>query len=78
MWSLVLPPKNHSIIDTRSILKNKLNKDGEIVKNKVRLVAQGYCQEEGIELDEIFELVARLKSIQMMLAFACYHDFSVH
>ena len=45
------------------------------VRNKARLVAQGYNQEEGIDFDETFAHVARLKSIRMLLVFACHKDF---
>lgn len=74
VWSIVPPPENQFIIGTKWVFKNKLNEDGEIVKNKVRVVAQGYCQEEVIDFDEILALVARLEPIRMMLAFECHHD----
>ena len=46
-----------------------------VVRNKARLVAQGYNQEEQIGFDETFALVARLESIRILLAFACHKDF---
>ena len=46
-----------------------------VVRNKVRLVAQGYNQEEGIDFDETFAPVTRLESIRMLLAFTCHKDF---
>ena len=46
-----------------------------IVRNKARLVTQGFNQEEGIDYEETFALVARLEGIRMLLAFACFKDF---
>ena len=46
-----------------------------VVRNQARLVAQGYNQEEGIDFDETFALVARLESIRMLLAFVCHKRF---
>ena len=49
-----------------------------VVRNKARLVAQGYNQEKWIDFDETFAPVARLKSIKMLLAFACHKDFILY
>ncbi|KAH9801181.1 hypothetical protein KPL71_000929 [Citrus sinensis] len=62
-------------IGTKWIFRNKMDESGVVVKNKARLVAQGYNQEEGIDFDETFAPVARLESIRMLLAFACNKDF---
>ncbi|GJS57927.1 reverse transcriptase domain-containing protein [Tanacetum coccineum] len=45
--------------------------------NKARLVAQGYNQQEGIDFDETYALVARLESIRILLAYDCAHDFKL-
>lgn len=42
-----------------------MNEQGEGIRNKARLVAQGYCQEEGIDFDESFAPVARLEAIRI-------------
>ena len=47
---------------------------GNVIRNKARLVAQGYNQEEGIDFDETFTLVARLEPIRLLLVFACCHN----
>ena len=47
-----------------------MNENGEITKNKARLVAQGYSQEEGIDFEETYAPVARLEAIRILLAFA--------
>lgn len=55
-----------------------MDESGAVVRNKARLVAQAYNQEEGIDFDETFSLVARLESIRMLLAFACHKDFILY
>ncbi|GKE23153.1 putative ribonuclease H-like domain-containing protein, partial [Tanacetum coccineum] len=51
---------------------------GELIRNKARLVAQGYTQEEGIDYDEVFAPVARIKAIRLFLAYASFKDFVVY
>ncbi|KAH9648550.1 Integrase catalytic domain-containing protein [Citrus sinensis] len=57
---------------------NKMDESGVVVRNKARLVAQGYNQEEVIDFDETFAPVARLESIRMLLAYACHKDFILY
>ncbi|GJY71843.1 putative ribonuclease H-like domain-containing protein [Tanacetum coccineum] len=49
-----------------------------MIKNKARLVAQGYTQEEGIKYDEVFAPVARIEAIRLFLAYASFKDFMVY
>ena len=49
-----------------------------MVRNKARLVAQGYNQEEGIDFDEIFAPVARFEAIHMLLAFSYFMNFKLY
>jgi hypothetical protein len=49
-----------------------------VVKNKARLVAQGYTQIERIDFDETFALIARLKSIRILLSIACHLGFKLY
>ncbi|GJZ82836.1 putative ribonuclease H-like domain-containing protein [Tanacetum coccineum] len=58
--------------------KNKKDERGIMVRNKARLVAQGYTQEEGINYDEVFALVARIEAIRLFLAYASFKDFVVY
>ncbi|GJW01013.1 ribonuclease H-like domain-containing protein [Tanacetum coccineum] len=51
---------------------------GIVIKNKARLVAQGYTQEEGIDYDEVFAPVARIKAIRLFLAYDSFKDFVVY
>ncbi|GJZ09067.1 putative ribonuclease H-like domain-containing protein [Tanacetum coccineum] len=62
----------------QKVYKNKKDKRGVVVRNKARLVAQGYRQEEGIGNDEVFAPVARIKAIGIFLAFASYMGFTVY
>ncbi|KAH9802179.1 hypothetical protein KPL71_001272 [Citrus sinensis] len=75
VWKLVPKPEHQSVIGTKWIFRNKMDESDVVVRNKARIVAQGYNQEEGIDFDEIFPPVARLESIRMLLAFACHKDF---
>lgn len=72
------PPKDVSIIGTKWVFKNKLDEHGTITRNKARLVAQGYNQQEGIDYEETYAPVARLESIRILLAFACYKKFTLY
>ncbi|GJX50747.1 putative ribonuclease H-like domain-containing protein [Tanacetum coccineum] len=58
--------------------KNKKDERGVMVRNKARLVAQGYRQEERIDYDEVFAPVARIEAIKIFLAFASYMGFKVY
>nr|GEW46882.1 hypothetical protein [Tanacetum cinerariifolium] len=60
------------------ILKNKRDARGIVVRNKDSLVAQRHRQEEGIDYDEVFAPVARIKAIRLFLAFASYMGFMVY
>ncbi|KAJ9539543.1 hypothetical protein OSB04_032276 [Centaurea solstitialis] len=77
VWLLVPRPRKRTIIGSKWIFKNKLDEIGTIIRNKARLVAQGYRQEEGIDYDETFAPVARLEEIRLFLAFAAHMNFKV-
>nr|GEU29647.1 hypothetical protein [Tanacetum cinerariifolium] len=65
-------------IGTKWVYKNKTDERGLVVRNKARLVVQGHRQEEGIDYDEVFALVARIEAIMIFLAFASYMGFIVY
>ncbi|GKG33475.1 retrovirus-related pol polyprotein from transposon TNT 1-94, partial [Tanacetum coccineum] len=66
------------VITLKWIYKVKLDELGGILKNKARLVARGYRQEEGIDLEESFAPVARLEAIRIFLAFVAHINMVVY
>jgi len=60
------------------VFQNKLNEEGEVVKNKARLVTQGYSQQEGIDYKETFAPIARLEAIIILLAYATHKDIKLY
>ncbi|GJV55368.1 putative ribonuclease H-like domain-containing protein [Tanacetum coccineum] len=78
VWTLVNLPNGKWAIGTKWVFRNKKDKIGIIIRNKARLVAQGYTQEEGIDYDEVFDLFARIKAIRLFLAYASFMEFSVY
>ncbi|GKB12364.1 retrovirus-related pol polyprotein from transposon TNT 1-94 [Tanacetum coccineum] len=78
VWELVPRPYKVMVITLKWIYKVKLDELGGILKNKARLVARGYCQEEGIDFEESFALVARLKARRIFLAYAAHKNMVVY
>ncbi|GJR40890.1 retrovirus-related pol polyprotein from transposon TNT 1-94 [Tanacetum coccineum] len=70
VWELIPRPEKVIVITLKWIYKVKLDKLGGILKNKDHLVARGYRQEERIDFEESFALVARLDAIRIFLAYA--------
>ncbi|GJS13591.1 putative ribonuclease H-like domain-containing protein [Tanacetum coccineum] len=70
-------PHGMKVIGTKWVYRNKRDERGVVVRNKARLVAQGYIQEEGIDYDEVFAPVARIEAIRLFLAFASFMGFIV-
>ncbi|GJT69019.1 putative ribonuclease H-like domain-containing protein [Tanacetum coccineum] len=64
--------------DDEDVYRNKKDERGIVVRNKARLVAQGYTQEEGIDYDEVFAPVARIEAIRLFLAYASFMGFIVY
>nr|GEU31321.1 hypothetical protein [Tanacetum cinerariifolium] len=62
---------------TKCVFRNKLDENDVVLRNKARLVAQGYNQQEGIDYDETYAPVARLESIRISLAYACALDLKL-
>ncbi|GKA26408.1 retrovirus-related pol polyprotein from transposon TNT 1-94 [Tanacetum coccineum] len=77
VWELVPQPRNMTMIGTKLVLRNKLDENGIVSRNKARLVTQGYNQQEGIDYDETYAPVARLESIRILLAYVCALDFKL-
>ena len=77
VWTLVERPKTNEI-DTKWVFRNKQNENSMVTRNKARLVAQGFTQVEGLDFEEPYAPVARLEAIQMLLAYAAYHNFKLY
>ena len=78
VWEIVPRPKGVNVIGTKWIFKNKSDEHGTVIRNKSRLVAQGYTQVEEIDFDETFAPVARLESIRILLAIASHLNFKLY
>ncbi|KAJ9539032.1 hypothetical protein OSB04_031765 [Centaurea solstitialis] len=77
VYRLVPRPQDKSIVKTKWIFRNKKDASGLIVRNKARLFAKGYSQQEGIDYDETFAPVARIEAIRIFLAYAAHKNIKV-
>nr|GEU75291.1 retrovirus-related Pol polyprotein from transposon TNT 1-94 [Tanacetum cinerariifolium] len=78
VWELVPRPNKVMVITLKWIYKVKLDELGGILKNKARLVARGYRQEEGIDFEESFSPVARLEAIRIFLAYVAHKNMVIY
>ncbi|GJW20342.1 putative ribonuclease H-like domain-containing protein, partial [Tanacetum coccineum] len=78
VWTLVDLLNGKRAIGSKWVFRNKKDERGIVIRNKARLVAQGYTQEEGIDYDEVFAPVARIEAIRLFLAYASFKDFVVY
>jgi hypothetical protein len=78
VWTLVEPPRDVNVIGTKWVFKNKQGEDGEVVRNKAHLIAQGYNQVEGQDFGETFASMARLEAIRILLSFAASKGFKLY
>ncbi|PRQ45292.1 putative RNA-directed DNA polymerase [Rosa chinensis] len=77
VWYLVPRLGNCNVIGTKWIFRNKSDEKGNVIRNKARLVAQGYSQVEGLDFDETFAHVARLELVRLLLSVACHFRFKL-
>ncbi|GKB25050.1 retrovirus-related pol polyprotein from transposon TNT 1-94 [Tanacetum coccineum] len=75
---LVPLPEGRHAIKVKWLWKNKTNAKNTVIRNKSRLVAKGFNQEEGIDFEESFVLVARLEAVRMCVAYAAYKNFTIY
>ncbi|GJS37439.1 putative ribonuclease H-like domain-containing protein [Tanacetum coccineum] len=77
VWELVPRPEGKNVIALKWLWKNKCDAENIVVRNKSRLVAKGYKQEEGIDFEESFAPVARLEAVRMFIAFAAHMNITI-
>ncbi|GJW95149.1 putative ribonuclease H-like domain-containing protein [Tanacetum coccineum] len=78
VWVLVDLPNRKKVIGSKWVFRNKRDERSIVVKNKARLVTEGFRQEEGMDYDEVFAHVARIEAIGLFLAFTSYMEFTVY
>ncbi|GKF33148.1 retrovirus-related pol polyprotein from transposon TNT 1-94 [Tanacetum coccineum] len=78
VWELVPCPDKVLLIKLKWIYKVKTDEFGGVLKNKARLVAQGFRQEEGIGFEESFAPVARIKAIRIFIANAAHKNMKIY
>ena len=78
VWILEPISEGEHIIGTKWIFYNKTDEEGNVIRNKACLIAQGYSQMEGLDYDETFSPVARMESIRILLALACHLRFKLY
>ena len=76
-WTFVDRPKDHKIVGSRIVLRNKYRANGTLEKRKARIVAKGFSQRSGIDFNENFSPVARISSIRTMMALSAKHIMRV-
>ena len=78
VWVLCDLPDGMKVIGTKWVFRNMKDERGIVIRNKARLVAQGYTQEEGIDYEEVFAPVAWIEAIRLFLAYASFMGFTVY
>jgi hypothetical protein len=78
VWTLVDPLRDVNVLETKWVFKNKKGEDGEVVRNKAPLVAQGYSQVDDLDFGKTFAPVARLEAIRILLAIAVFKGFKLY
>nr|GEU33434.1 retrovirus-related Pol polyprotein from transposon TNT 1-94 [Tanacetum cinerariifolium] len=77
VWELVARPVDKNIIRVKWLLKNKTDAENTVIRNKSKLVAKGYHQEEGIDFEESFTSVPRFKAVRMFIAYDAHKNFTI-
>jgi hypothetical protein len=66
------------VIETRWVFRNKQDQDGIVIRNKARLVVQGYTQVQGLDFSETYTPIARFEAIRILLAYVCAHNIKLY
>nr|GEX52579.1 hypothetical protein [Tanacetum cinerariifolium] len=78
VWELIDKPFSKTFIRLKWLCKSKKDEDQTLIRNKSRLVAKGYAQEEGIDFEESFAPVARLEAVRIFVAYATHKSFPTY
>ncbi|GKD59527.1 retrovirus-related pol polyprotein from transposon TNT 1-94, partial [Tanacetum coccineum] len=78
VWELIDKPFGKNVIKLKWLWKNKTDEDQTVIRNKERLVAKDYAQEEGIDFEESFAPVARLEAVQIFVAYVGHKSFPIY
>lgn len=77
-WEVSELPSGHKAIGLTCVFKVKRDLAGNVMKHKVKLVAKGYAQIQGVDYDEVFAPVARMETVRLLLALAAQGEWEVH
>ena len=77
-WELSTLPKGHEAIGVKWVYKEKKNANGDVVRNKARLVAEGYKQKYGVDYEEVFALVTRMETIHLLISLAAQMKWKIY
>ena len=77
-WTLVPRSQQRKIVSTKWIYKTKYEADGSLNKHKAGLVAWGFTQRLGIDIDETYALTARMTTIRTLFALAAHHSWPIY
>ena len=77
-WWLIDPPLGCHPISLKWVYKVKRDELGAIVKHKACLIARGFVQREGIDFEEVFELVVHMELVCLLLALVAAKNWRVH
>jgi hypothetical protein len=77
-WEMVPTLKNKNVVGTKWVFRRKLNKDGQVTRDKTILVCKGYSQVEGIGFEELFSPVARMEAIKLILDYTFSKNIKVY
>nr|GEY08881.1 ribonuclease H-like domain, reverse transcriptase, RNA-dependent DNA polymerase [Tanacetum cinerariifolium] len=77
-WELTTLPKGHKAIGLKWVFKTKKDANGNKIKHKAILVANGYIQQHGIDFEEVFAPVARMETVRLLLAIAANNKWEVY
>ncbi len=69
VWDLVPLPQGKRVVGCKWVFAIKLDAEGNVIKHKARIVAQGFTQRAGVDFYETYAPVARMKSTRLFMAY---------